>query len=191
MHPPTPNTGAPAPYPGKAALDLLAVSAACLTLGPLLAGIAIATWAEDGGPPFFFQSRIGLGRKPFTVIKFRTMSQQRVTRVGQLLRRTGLDELPQLLNVARGEMSMVGPRPLTPQDVERLGWTDPSFDWRFNARPGITGLSQLLAGRGVRSSRRLDRLYLKRQSLPLDVRLITFSVAANLLGKRRIGRWLR
>jgi lipopolysaccharide/colanic/teichoic acid biosynthesis glycosyltransferase len=190
MHPPTPNTGAPAPYPGKAALDLLAVSAACVTLGPLLAGIAIATWAEDGGPPFFFQSRIGRGRKPFTVIKFRTMSQQRVTRVGQLLRRTGLDELPQLLNVARGEMSMVGPRPLTPQDVERLGWTDPSFDWRFNARPGITG-SQLLAGRGVRSSRRLDRLYLKRQSLPLDVRLITFSVAANLLGKRRIGRWLR
>ena len=86
---------------------------------------------------------------------------------------------------------MVGPRPLAPQDVERLGWTDPSFDWRFNARPGITGLSQLLAGRGVRSSRRLDRLYLKRQSLPLDVRLITFSLAANLLGKRRVGRWLR
>ena len=190
MYPPIPNTGAPAPYPGKAALDLLAVSAACVTLGPLLAGIAIATWAEDGGPPFFFQSRIGRGRRPFTVIKFRTMSQQRVTRVGQVLRRTGLDELPQLLNVARGEMSMVGPRPLAPQDVERLGWTDPSFDWRFNARPGITGLSQLLAGRGVRSSRRLDRLYLKRQSLPLDVRLITFSLAANLLGKRRIGRWL-
>ena len=191
MYPPIPNTGAPAPYPGKAALDLLAASAACVTLGPLLAGIAIATWAEDGGPPFFFQSRIGRGRRPFTVIKFRTMSQQRVTRVGQVLRRTGLDELPQLLNVARGEMSMVGPRPLTPQDVERLGWTDPSFDWRFNARPGITGLSQLLAGRGVRSSRRLDRLYLKRQSLPLDVRLITFSLAANLLGKRRVGRWLR
>jgi undecaprenyl phosphate N,N'-diacetylbacillosamine 1-phosphate transferase len=190
MYPPIPNTGAPAPYPGKAALDLLAVSAACVTLGPLLAGIAIATWAEDGGPPFFFQSRIGRGRRPFTVIKFRTMSQQRVTRVGQVLRRTGLDELPQLLNVARGEMSMVGPRPLTAQDVERLGWTDPSFDWRFNARPGITGLSQLLAGRGVRSSRRLDRLYLKRQSLELDVRLITFSLAANLLGKRRIGRWL-
>jgi lipopolysaccharide/colanic/teichoic acid biosynthesis glycosyltransferase len=190
MYPPIPNTGAPAPYPGKAALDLLAASAACVTLGPLLAGIAIATWAEDGGPPFFFQSRIGRGRRPFTVIKFRTMSQQRVTRVGQVLRRTGLDELPQLLNVARGEMSMVGPRPLTAQDVERLGWTDPSFDWRFNARPGITGLSQLLAGRGVRSSRRLDRLYLKRQSLELDVRLITFSLAANLLGKRRIGRWL-
>jgi lipopolysaccharide/colanic/teichoic acid biosynthesis glycosyltransferase len=191
MSTPSFETGAPAPYAGKTALDLLAVSAACVTLGPLLAGIAIATWAEDGGPPFFFQTRIGRGRKSFTVIKFRSMSQEGVTRVGRLLRRTGLDELPQFLNVARGEMSLVGPRPLTPKDIERLGWAHPSFDWRFNSKPGITGLSQLLAGRGARFSRRLDRLYLNRQSLALDVRLIAFSFAANLIGKRRIRRWLR
>ncbi len=179
------------PYPGKGALDLLALSAACVALAPLAAGIALATWAEDGGPPLFFQTRIGRDRRPFTVVKFRSMSQQRVTRVGKVLRRTGLDELPQFINVARGEMSLVGPRPLTHQDLRRLGWDSPGYEWRFAAKPGITGLSQLLAGGGARFSRRLDRLYLKRQSLPLDVSLIAFSFAANLFGKRRIRRWAR
>jgi lipopolysaccharide/colanic/teichoic acid biosynthesis glycosyltransferase len=179
------------PYSGKGALDLLALSAACLALAPLAAGIALATWAEDGGPPFFLQTRLGRDRRPFTVVKFRSMSQERVTRVGTLLRRTGLDELPQFINVARGEMSLVGPRPLTRQDVARLGWDTSGYDWRFAAKPGITGLSQLLAGRGARFSRRLDRLYLKRQSLTLDVSLIAFSFAANVLGKRRIRKWLR
>jgi lipopolysaccharide/colanic/teichoic acid biosynthesis glycosyltransferase len=179
------------PYLGKGALDLLALSAACAALAPLAAGIALATWLEDGGTPFFLQTRIGRARKPFTVVKFRSMSQQRVTRVGELLRRTGLDELPQFINVARGEMSLVGPRPLTAQDIERLGWGSSAYDWRFSAKPGITGLSQLLAGRGPRFSRRLERLYLRRQSLGLDVSLIAFSFAANLLGKRRIRHWLR
>jgi lipopolysaccharide/colanic/teichoic acid biosynthesis glycosyltransferase len=189
----TPSTalGPQQPYPGKAALDLVAVSAACVALAPLAAGIAIATWVEDGGSPFFFQTRIGLDRKPFTVVKFRSMSHMRVTRVGKILRRTGLDELPQFINVVRGEMSLVGPRPLTRQDVERLGWTAPSYDWRFTAKPGITGLSQLLSGNGARSSRRLDRLYLKRQSLTLDASLIAVSVAVNVLGKHRVRRWLR
>jgi undecaprenyl phosphate N,N'-diacetylbacillosamine 1-phosphate transferase len=184
------NVSAP-PYPGKGALDLLALSAACVALAPLAAAIALATWAEDGGPPLFFQTRIGRDRRPFTVVKFRSMSQERVTRVGKVLRRTGLDELPQFINVARGEMSLVGPRPLTRQDLCRLGWDTPGYDWRFAAKPGITGLSQLLAGGGARFSRRLDRLYLKRQSLTLDVSLIAFSFAANLFGKRRIRTWVR
>jgi len=179
------------PYPLKGALDIAATCAACAALAPVGAGIALATWLEDGGPPLYFQRRIGAGRRPFTVVKFRSMAGARVTRVGAVLRRTGLDELPQFINVVRGEMSLVGPRPLTQADVQRLGWDDPAYDWRFAVRPGITGLAQLLAGGGARRSRRFDRLYLARQSLPLDVALIAVSFAANLLGKRRARRLLR
>jgi lipopolysaccharide/colanic/teichoic acid biosynthesis glycosyltransferase len=96
-----------------------------------------------------------------------------------------------VVNVVRGEMSVVGPRPLTSQDVERLGWAGPDHDWRFAAKPGITGLSQLLAGRGARASERLDRLYLRRQSLLLDLQLVALSFAVNIAGKHKIRRFLQ
>lgn len=137
------------------------------------------------------QSRIGRARQPFTVFKLRTLHGTRVTHLGHWLRRTGIDELPQFLNVMRGEMSVVGPRPLTERDIERLGWQEARHDWRFAQRPGITGLSQLLAGRGARSSERLERLYLRRQSAVLDLKLIALSVAVNALGKRTVRRWLQ
>jgi len=76
--------------------------------------------------------------------------------VGQWLRRTRIDELPQFVNVYRGAMSLLGPRPLVSRDIERLGWPDAGHDWRFAATPGITGLSPLLASRGSRASERLD-----------------------------------
>ncbi|MBV8783278.1 MAG: sugar transferase [Gammaproteobacteria bacterium] len=180
----------PAPgYCGKSALDRLAALSGCMLLAPLALGIAAATWLEDGGPPLFRQVRVGAQRRPFTVLKFRTYSNGRVTHVGGLLRRTGLDELPQFLNVWRGEMSVVGPRPLTAADIDRLQWS--GLEWRFAMKPGITGIAQLFGGRDAKHSRRLDRLYLRRQSLPLDARLIALSGVVNLLGKRRVRRWLR
>jgi lipopolysaccharide/colanic/teichoic acid biosynthesis glycosyltransferase len=178
-------------YSGKRTLDLAAAGTACLLFAPLAAGVTLAAWLEDRGPPIFRQARVGLQRQTFTLLKFRSMRNAEVTRVGEWLRRTGSDELPQLVNVLRGEMSVVGPRPLTAQDVKRLGWDTPDRDWRFAARPGITGLAQLLAGRGARASERLDRLYLRRQSLTLDLQLIALSVAVNVLGKRRVRRWVR
>jgi lipopolysaccharide/colanic/teichoic acid biosynthesis glycosyltransferase len=179
-------------YPGKRAFDLVVAGTACMVFAPVAAGVAVAVWLDDGRPLTFSQPRLGHARHPFTILKFRSMRDQKVTRVGQWLRSTGVDELPQFLNVCRGEMSIVGPRPLTAQDVTRLGWNGPDHDWRFAARPGITGLSQLLAGgRGSRTSERLDRLYLRRQSPTLDLKLIALSFAANLLGKRKIRRWLR
>ena len=178
-------------YPGKRALDLAIAGTACMVFAPAVAGVALAVWLDDGGSLMFSQSRVGRARQPFMLHKFRSMRDQKVTRVGHWLRSTGVDELPQLLNVCRGEMSVVGPRPLTDQDVTRLGWNDLQHDWRFAAKPGITGLSQLLAGRGARASERLDRFYLRRQSLALDVKLIALSFAVNLLGKRRVRRWLR
>jgi lipopolysaccharide/colanic/teichoic acid biosynthesis glycosyltransferase len=180
-----------APYRGKRALDLLAAGTACALFAPLTTLIAVATLLEDGGPVLFFQARLGRRRTDFEIVKFRSMRGHQVTRVGQWLRRTGLDELPQLVNVWRGEMSAVGPRPLTSQDLQRLGWTGADLDWRFAAKPGITGLSQLLAGRGARATRRLDRLYLKRQSAWLDAQLLAWSFAVNVFGKGRIRRILR
>ena len=152
-------------YPGKRALDVLVAGTACAAFAPLIAGVAVASWLEDSGSPLFAQSRVGRERRPFTILKLRSMRGQRVTRVGRWLRRTGIDELPQFVNVLRGEMSVVGPRPLTQQDVERLGWHDEPHDWRFATNPGITGLSQLFARPTLRATRRLDRLYLQRQNL--------------------------
>jgi lipopolysaccharide/colanic/teichoic acid biosynthesis glycosyltransferase len=178
-------------YSGKRALDLVVAGTACMVFAPVVAGVALAVWLDDGGPLTFSQSRLGRARHPFTIHKLRSMRGQRVTRVGQWLRSTGVDERPQFVNVCRGEMSVVGPRPLTAQDVARLGWGGPDHDWRFAAKPGITGLSQLLAGQGSRTSERLDRFYLRRQSLTFDLKLIALSFAVNLLGKRKIRRWIR
>jgi len=178
-------------YRGKRALDLLVAGTAGVLFAPVIGAVTLAVWLEDGAAPLFSQPRVGRGREPFTILKFRTLRARNVTRVGQWLRHTGIDELPQFVNVWRGQMSVVGPRPLTAGDVARLGWSDAAHDWRFSARPGITGLSQLLTGRGSRSSERLDRLYLRRQSPSLDLQLIALSLAVNVLGKRRVRRWIR
>jgi lipopolysaccharide/colanic/teichoic acid biosynthesis glycosyltransferase len=178
------------PYPGKRVFDLFVAGTACMALAPLAVGVAVATYLEDGGPALFVQSRIGRRREPFNIVKFRSMREGHVTNVGQWLRRTGIDELPQFVNVCRGQMSIVGPRPLTGEDISRLGWSGQKHDWRFSAAPGITGLAQLLGGRGARSSEGLERLYLRRQSFSLDMRIVALSFVVNILGKHKVRRWL-
>jgi undecaprenyl phosphate N,N'-diacetylbacillosamine 1-phosphate transferase len=191
MNDPTETSRSRDSYCGKRALDVLAASTACAALVAAAAAVALAKWWEDGGPPLFFQSRVGRRRRPFTILKLRSMQGRQVTPVGEWLRGSGIDELPQLLNVCRGDMSLVGPRPLTGEDLRRLGWTDARTDWRFAVRPGITGLSQLFGGHCARASLRLDRLYLRKQSLSLDLQLIGLSFAANVFGKRTVRRWVR
>ncbi len=139
--------------PCSAALGL----AGLMLLSPVFAVVALAILLDDGGPVFFMQSRLGRGRAPFRIYKFRSMREGRVTRAGAWLRTTGLDELPQLVNLLRGDMSLVGPRPLTAEDVRRLGWEGAERDIRWSLRPGIAGLAQLYAGRGARLSWFLDR----------------------------------
>jgi lipopolysaccharide/colanic/teichoic acid biosynthesis glycosyltransferase len=178
-------------YRSKRILDLAAAGTAFLVFAPIAAAVCIAIWLDDRGSPLISQPRIGDARQSFTILKFRSMKNSQVTRVGRWLRRTGIDELPQFVNVWRGDMSVVGPRPLTAGDIERLGWNDASHDWRYSTKPGITGISQLLAGRGARSCERLDRLYLRRQGLLLDLRLVALSFAVNVFGKREIRRRLR
>lgn len=178
-------------YSGKRLFDVVASSAACAAFAPLGAVIATAIWLEDSGSPLFVQQRVGRGRETFEVLKFRSMRDEQVTRVGRWLRRTGLDELPQFLNVLRGDMSIVGPRPLTPADLERLGWDSERSDWRFDYRPGITGLSQLFSGEGAEKSEQLDRRYLDDQTIGLDARIVCLSFAVNVFGKRRVKAWIR
>jgi undecaprenyl phosphate N,N'-diacetylbacillosamine 1-phosphate transferase len=178
-------------YRGKRALDLVGAGAACIVFAPFSFAIALAIWVDDRGSPFFAQTRIGAARKPFRILKFRTMREGAVTRVGRWLRRTGLDELPQFVNVCRGEMSIVGPRPLTPEDIARLNWSSAHHDWRFTQKPGITGIAQLVGGRSARHSTRLDRLYLRRRGLALDVHLIALSFAGNIAGKMAIRKWMQ
>lgn len=173
------------------ACDLLCCALSAPLLLPLFAAVALAIRFEDGGSVLFQQHRLGVNRRPFSIIKFRTMRDQNVTRVGAWLRRTGLDETAQVFNVLRGEMSWIGPRPLTDVDVQRLGWSGPQHDPRFSVRPGMTGLAQLYGGVGASWTRGIDRLYRRKCGPALDLWIVIWSVAINALGKARVRRVLR
>ena len=174
----------------KRLFDLVGAAAGLLAFSPAMATIAAAIVLEDGFPVLFRQERLGRRRRPFTILKFRSMRNGRITRVGRMLRPTGLDELPQFINILHGDMSAVGPRPLTESDVMRLGWMAPRYDFRWRVLPGLTGLAQVVEVRSGRLSLVLDRRYVACQSLWLDVRLVAVSFAINALGKRRVRRLL-
>jgi lipopolysaccharide/colanic/teichoic acid biosynthesis glycosyltransferase len=171
--------------------DVIGALAGLTVFAPGMAMIALAILIDDGWPVLFRQDRVGYRRRPFQILKFRSMRAGRVTRVGRLLRATGLDELPQFVNILGGHMSAVGPRPLTAGDVARLGWSEPRFDFRWNCRPGLTGLAQLLGVRADEAALALDRVHASGWSPWLDCQLIAWSFAVNAFGKTRIRRWLR
>lgn len=183
----------------KRLLDLVLSSAGLLLSAPLWAVAALAIKLEDRGPVFFPQERWGQHQTRIRVLKFRTMipnanptgvtiqataRDPRVTRVGRLLRATAFDEIPQLLNIWKGEMSFVGPR-LLPinerQNREKFGDVDdekiPGFRERLMVRPGLTGIAQIYAPRDIsrRHKFRYDVLYIRRHSFWLDIRLILLS----------------
>jgi lipopolysaccharide/colanic/teichoic acid biosynthesis glycosyltransferase len=170
-------------------MDLAFALVAGVAALPLLAVLALII-RRDGGPVFFRQMRIGEHGLPFTLYKLRTMRGEadgvlrwsteddpRVTPVGRLLRRTHVDELPQLLNVLRGEMSIVGPRPEVPEFVERLEQQLEFYPRRHLVKPGITGWAQVrcgYAGSDIGSAWKLchDLYYLKHRSLALDLMIV-------------------
>jgi lipopolysaccharide/colanic/teichoic acid biosynthesis glycosyltransferase len=170
----------------KRLFDLAGAVGGLLFFSPIMGLVALAILFEDGRPVFFTQERLGVERRPFTILKFRSMRNGRVTRVGRVLRATGLDELPQFINMLRGDMSAVGPRPLAEADVTRLGWSTPRYDFRWRVPPGLTGLAQVSGPGACRRSLLLDRLYIARRTMFLDVRLIALSFAINALGKKRV-----
>jgi lipopolysaccharide/colanic/teichoic acid biosynthesis glycosyltransferase len=174
----------------KRLFDVVGACGGLIAFAPVLALASIAIWLDDGGPILFRQERLGLGRRRFSILKFRSMRDGRVTRAGRVLRATGLDEIPQFINILRGEMSAVGPRPLTPEDVDRLGWWGGDAAFRWTVKPGLTGLAQLLHAQSAPESLALDRLYCLRWDPLLDCQLIAISFAVNAFGKARVRRWL-
>lgn len=182
----------------KRSFDIVLSLAGVVLSSPLWLLVAAALKLQDGGPVFYRQERVGRRGRIFTTLKFRSMitdaeagtgavqatrEDPRVTRVGKVLRVTALDELPQLVNILRGDMSFVGPRALRPDEIEQ-GSDEPvplaaipGYAERITVRPGLTGIAQIYAPRDVsrRSKFRYDRLYVRRQSLWLDLRLILLS----------------
>jgi lipopolysaccharide/colanic/teichoic acid biosynthesis glycosyltransferase len=169
---------------GERVLDLVVAAVVGVVALPLLGLLALII-RRDGGPALFRQPRIGEGGREFTILKLRTMrvgappewateSDTRVTAIGRFLRRTHLDELPQILNVLRGEMSIVGPRPEQPEFVDRLEQVVPFYQRRHLMKPGITGWAQVrcgYAGSEVGSAWKVchDLYYLKHRSLSLNL----------------------
>ena len=170
----------------KRAFDIAGACAGLLVFAPVMAIIVPAVLLDDGGPLLFRQPRLGLRRRPFSILKIRTMRDGRVTRVGRILRATGLDEIPQFINILSGEMSAVGPRPLTKDDVDRFGWRGEEFDFRWAMRPGLTGLAQIVGPESRQDALELDRRYTRQWDPLLDCQLIALSFAVNVLGKARV-----
>lgn len=178
----------------KRLVDLVLGSITLLLASPLMAGIAVVVFLEDRGPVFYRQVRMGLDGKSFMILKFRTMVQNaeqetgprfatprdpRTTRTGLWLRRFSLDELPQLINVVRGDMSLVGPRPERPEFVARFRERYPEYMARHRVRAGITGWAQVHDLRGQTSIRKriaFDLYYIDNWTLALDFKIMGLTV---------------
>ena len=175
----------------KRGVDVVGVLVALVVLGPMLLGCCLWIKWTDGGPVFYRQVRVGRNGKPFKIWKLRTMrpnaelngpqlattDDPRIVHGCKWIRRSHIDELPQLLNILRGEMSLVGPRPERPELIEQMRDALPEFDQRLDATPGLTGLAQVRLGysndmEGMRRKLNLDLDYLKKRSIWLDLRLI-------------------
>ena len=170
----------------KRVFDLLSASILLAILSPVFLVVGIAVRLDDGGPIFFHQRRVGRAGCLFTMYKFRSMvvngstlsgfstepDDFRITRIGRVIRRLSLDELPQLLNVLKGEMSFVGPRPDLPEQ-EGL-YLASEWSLRHSVRPGITGLAQAtLRSEATPSERKqLDLIYVRSQSLRIDLEIL-------------------
>lgn len=191
----------------KRPFDIALSFVGLLLSAPLWTVIPLAVWIEDRGPVFYAQERVGRNGRTFKALKFRSMvkdaetaggpvqaveNDPRVTRVGRLLRALAMDELPQLLNIFKGDMSFVGPRALRPNEKEVNGGPGaesiaaiPGYDVRHSVRPGLTGLAQVfLPGETPRRKKfRYDLLYIRKRSFWLDLKLIALSFWITFRGK--------
>jgi len=192
----------------KRILDVVISLITLILLSPLLITLGLLIKQESNGPALFKQQRVGLYGKTFTMFKFRSMSQDaqaqrnkleqhnemssgvlfkikndpRITPLGKIIRKTSIDELPQLINVLRGEMSLVGPRPALPNEVSQYSFNDRT---RLNVLPGITCLWQVMGRSEIPFEQqvKLDLKYIKKQSLLFDVSLLLKTIPAVIKAK--------
>lgn len=175
----------------KRAFDLALLLPTLPLFGAVTVVLGLVNFCTEGGPVFFTQERAGVGGVQFRIYKLRTMTlddevqARRPTRFGQWMRLRGLDELPQLFNVLKGDMSLVGPRPLLPSDVVRLSAIDPNFALRSQVPPGLTGLSQVCLATGATTTARLDAHYAQTCSVGGDLRILLRTAWMNVVGKKR------
>lgn len=190
--------------PLKRAMDILVAGGALLFFAPLLLLVAMLIKLESPGPVLFRQSRGGLNGQAFTIFKFRSMRCQengskvvqakrdddRITTVGRIIRKTSIDELPQLLNVLRGDMSIVGPRPHALAHDEHYGAQIANYHLRFRARPGLTGLAQIKGLRGgtneveaMAARIDADNEYIERWTLSGDIKILLMTVPHLLMAE--------
>lgn len=178
----------------KRTLDLAVAMLLLLLLAPLMTSIAVAIRVTSPGPALFRQRRCGRNGKPFTILKFRSMyvepaaigpivqasrNDPRITWLGAILRKSSLDELPQFINVLRGDMSLVGPRPHALSQDESYVSLVPQYARRYSVRPGITGLAQVSGARGetpalsdMKRRVHIDLIYIRDASLALDLKIL-------------------
>ena len=181
----------------KRIFDLIVSALILLLLMPLFIVIAILIKIDSPGPVFFKQKRIGLNGQPFWMYKFRSMDTQaekkgpyytqendpRITKTGHFIRKTSIDELPQLINVIKGDMSLVGPRPDVP--AQQKDYTPQDWQKRLSVLPGITGLAQAVKRSSATGSQRLDfdLEYVDRASFLMDLKIILLTVKQVLVRK--------
>ena len=173
--------------------DILFASAVLTATAPLLLLAIVAIVVESPGSPFFLQRRLGLGGRPFDIIKLRTMipdaesscgptlarkNDPRITAVGWFLRKTHIDELPQFINVLRGEMAIVGPRPERPELYTEIIREVPAYSERLRVEPGITGLAQTRGDYHLsfKNKLRYDLLYIEKQSFGFDMKIVAMTI---------------
>lgn len=187
----------------KRFVDVIAGTVGLLLAAPVMAIVAVAVKLDSKGPVLYAQERMGRFGEPFKIYKFRSMvmdaeaagpqwasrqADPRLTRTGAFLRRTHLDELPQLWNVFKGEMSLVGPRPERPCFIEGLSKEVSRYDERLLIKPGMTGLAQVhyrydTSIADVKRKLRFDLLYVRRMCLALDARILMWTVGVVITGR--------
>ena len=185
----------------KRVMDILVALVGVVVSLPVMVFAAIAVKCTSRGPIIFKQERIGLHNKPFRMYKFRTMEVQkpsqeakgwtkkndpRVTKVGKFLRRTSIDELPQLFNILKGDMSVVGPRPERPQFVEQFKEEIPRYMVKHQVRPGLTGWAQINGYRGDTSIKRrieYDIFYIENWTMSFDVKIMFLTIFKGFINK--------
>ena len=185
----------------KRLMDIVGSILAIILFSPVMLITAIAIKRSSPGPLIFSQERVGLHNKPFKMFKFRSMRVQtetdekkgwttkddpRVTKVGKVIRKTSIDELPQLFNVLRGDMSMIGPRPERPQYVEKFREEIPRYMVKHQVRPGMTGWAQVNGYRGNTSIRKrieLDIYYIENWSVAFDIKILVLTVFKGFINR--------
>ena len=169
-------------------LTQIVASLFIIILSPIFLIMTIIPFFFNGKKVFFKQTRLGKNKNLFTILKLKTMTDGKITSLGKVLRNLALDELPQLINIARGEMNFIGPRPLTLYDVKRLGWNDKYHFKRWSVKPGITGLAQLSPVCNKKISWQKDSFYVDNHNFKLNLTILIRSLLIPIFGKNKLSK---